>query len=88
MDDRVRVSAMWELERAAMQEGCKLVAGVDEAGRGPLAGPVCAAAVILPPDAYFEKLNDSKVLTEKQRQPPVRRNPQARAGLSRRAGFQ
>ena len=42
--------------------------GVDEAGRGPLAGPVCAAAVILPPDVRIEGLNDSKKLTEKKRE--------------------
>ena len=41
--------------------------GTDEAGRGPLAGPVYAAAVILPDDFYLEELNDSKQLTEKQR---------------------
>ena len=44
-----------------------LVCGVDEAGRGPLAGPVVAAAVILPPDARFDGLNDSKKLSEKTR---------------------
>ena len=42
--------------------------GVDEAGRGPLCGPVCAAAVILPPDAQIDGLNDSKKLTEKKRE--------------------
>ncbi len=45
-----------------------LVCGVDEAGRGPLAGPVCAAAVILPPALCFEGLDDSKKLTEKKRE--------------------
>ena len=45
-----------------------LVAGVDEAGRGPLAGPLVVAAVILPKDAYHEKLNDSKKLSEKKRE--------------------
>ena len=45
-----------------------LVVGFDEAGRGPLAGPVCAGAVILPPDFPTEILNDSKKLTEKQRE--------------------
>ena len=66
-DDVERVKKMWEIEHSLMQNGCKLIAGVDEAGRGPLAGPVCAAAVILPPDAYFEKINDSKKLTDKQK---------------------
>ncbi len=45
-----------------------LLCGVDEAGRGPFAGPVCAAAVILPPDVAIEGLNDSKKLTEKKRE--------------------
>lgn len=45
-----------------------LLCGVDEAGRGPFAGPVCAAAVILPPDFELEGLNDSKKLTEKKRE--------------------
>lgn len=66
-DDVERVKKMWEIEHSLMQNGCKLIAGVDEAGRGPLAGPVCAVAVILPPDAYFEKINDSKKLTDKQK---------------------
>ena len=46
----------------------QLVCGIDEAGRGPLAGPVCAAAVILDPDYTIEGLNDSKKLTEKKRE--------------------
>ncbi|MBQ3068882.1 MAG: ribonuclease HII [Clostridia bacterium] len=45
-----------------------MLCGVDEAGRGPFAGPVCAAAVILPPDAEIEGLNDSKKLSEKKRE--------------------
>lgn len=55
-------------ETAAMQKGKALVCGVDEAGRGPLAGPVCAAAVILPQDCFIEGLNDSKKLTERARE--------------------
>ncbi len=47
---------------------CSYLCGVDEAGRGPFAGPVCAAAVILPPDLEIEGLNDSKKLTEKKRE--------------------
>lgn len=55
-------------EREKRAEGFQVLAGVDEAGRGPLAGPVCAAAVILPPDAEIPGLNDSKKLTEKKRE--------------------
>lgn len=54
-------------ERTAREEGFSLVCGVDEAGRGPLAGPVFAAAVILPPDTLIEGVNDSKKLSEKKR---------------------
>ena len=49
-------------EDAAVSKGYRLVCGVDEAGRGPLMGPVCAAAVILPPHFEIEGLNDSKKL--------------------------
>jgi ribonuclease HII len=55
-------------ERALRARGIILVAGVDEAGRGPLAGPVVAAAVILPDDCTLESLNDSKKLTAKKRE--------------------
>ena len=55
-------------EKAANEKGHRFVCGVDEAGRGPLAGPVCAAAVILPDGLYIEGLNDSKKLTEKKRE--------------------
>ena len=58
---------LWYYEHAAREQGFELICGVDEAGRGPLAGPVCAAAVILPPDLEIEGLNDSKKLTEKKR---------------------
>jgi len=57
-----------ELEKAAKLSGFKYICGVDEAGRGPLAGPVCAAAVILPEDIEIEGLNDSKKLSEKKRE--------------------
>lgn len=57
-----------ELEKAATKSGFKYICGVDEAGRGPLAGPVCAAAVILPEDLEIEGLNDSKKLSEKKRE--------------------
>lgn len=55
-------------EEEAMQKGFRQICGVDEAGRGPLAGPVCAAAVILPPGKLIEGVNDSKKLTEKKRE--------------------
>ncbi|MFU0833116.1 MAG: Ribonuclease HII [Oscillospiraceae bacterium] len=55
-------------EDAARSDGCKMVCGIDEAGRGPLAGPVFAAAVILPEHEQIEGLNDSKKLTPKKRE--------------------
>ena len=55
-------------EKEANDKGFKLVCGVDEAGRGPLAGPVCAAAVILPENCEIEVLNDSKKISEKKRE--------------------
>ena len=58
----------YEYERAASLKGYKYICGIDEAGRGPLAGPVFAAAVILPLDCEIEGLNDSKKLTEKKRE--------------------
>ena len=58
---------MWEIEDSHFEKGVKLICGVDEAGRGPLAGPVCAAAVILPPHIDIPGLNDSKKLTDKKR---------------------
>lgn len=59
----------WYLhQKKAMESGYQLICGVDEAGRGPLAGPVCAAAVILPVDCEIEGLNDSKKLSEKRRE--------------------
>ena len=57
-----------EFDRAVRAEGYPLLCGVDEAGRGPLAGPVFAAAVILDPDAPIAGLNDSKQLSEKKRE--------------------
>lgn len=58
---------MWEIEDTYFSKGISFVCGVDEAGRGPLAGPVCAAAVILPPHIEIPGLNDSKKLTDKRR---------------------
>ncbi len=58
---------MWEIEHSLFDKGYKLVCGIDEAGRGPLAGPVCAAAVILPADLEIPALDDSKKLSDKRR---------------------
>jgi ribonuclease HII len=58
----------YSYEQAAFDSGFKYICGVDEAGRGPLAGPVCAAAVILPEGCEIEGLNDSKKLSEKKRE--------------------
>jgi ribonuclease HII len=57
----------WTLEEAARARGARRIAGVDEVGRGPLFGPVVAAAVILAPGFRFDGLTDSKKLTEKKR---------------------
>lgn len=57
-----------EFENSAHSKGYRYVCGVDEAGRGPLAGPVCAAAVILPENTVIEGVNDSKKLSEKKRE--------------------
>ena len=57
-----------EYEQNAELKGYKSICGVDEAGRGPLAGPVCAAAVILPSDTIIDGVNDSKKLSEKKRE--------------------
>ena len=59
---------MWEIEKILKGKGYSYIAGVDEAGRGPLAGPVYAAAVILPDDAELTGINDSKKLTPKKRE--------------------
>lgn len=58
---------MWEIEEGYYTRGLKVICGVDEAGRGPLAGPVCAAAVILPDHLELPGLTDSKKLTDKKR---------------------
>ena len=57
-----------EFEEQAHAEGFRIVCGIDEAGRGPLAGPVCAAAVVLPEGVVPEGVNDSKKLSEKKRE--------------------
>lgn len=58
---------MWEIEQAYFDKGIHMLCGVDEAGRGPLAGPVCAAAVILPANVEIPGLDDSKKLSDKRR---------------------
>lgn len=58
---------MWQIENKHYQSGIQYICGVDEAGRGPLAGPVCAAAVILPANIEIDGLNDSKKLSDKKR---------------------
>ena len=60
-------NTMWEIEDGCLIEGYQVICGVDEAGRGPLAGPVCAAAVILPRHIDIPGLNDSKKLSDKRR---------------------
>ena len=58
---------MWEIEQSWFDRGVEIICGVDEAGRGPLAGPVCAAAVILPRNIEIPGLDDSKKLSDKRR---------------------
>ncbi len=58
----------YSIENEYKAQGYNIICGIDEAGRGPLAGPVYAAAVILPPDCVIDGLNDSKKLTEKKRE--------------------
>ncbi|MBR2366051.1 MAG: ribonuclease HII [Oscillospiraceae bacterium] len=59
---------LWKIERSLFDTGVRTICGVDEAGRGPLAGPVCAAAVILPSGLVIDGLDDSKKLTEAKRE--------------------
>lgn len=59
---------MKNFDNSFLKDGVKFIAGVDEAGRGPLAGPVVAASVIFSPDTVIEGVNDSKKLSEKQRE--------------------
>lgn len=63
-----RLYAMYKLEHQLLAAGYRRIAGVDEAGRGPLAGPVVAAAAVIPPGTFIVHLNDSKKLTAKQRE--------------------
>ena len=66
--EKERVAGLYTYENECRARGHELVAGVDEVGRGPLAGPVVVAAVILPPNCFIEKINDSKKLSEKTRE--------------------
>ncbi len=66
-EEMARLIEMHAFEKAARKKGYKLVAGIDEAGRGPLMGPVVASAVILPNDCIIEGLDDSKKLSEQKR---------------------
>lgn len=67
-EEQKRLEEMKKIERELWREGISFVAGVDEVGRGPLAGPVVAASVILPEDFSIPHINDSKKLTAKQRE--------------------
>lgn len=62
------MSELWSIENELYDSGITVLCGVDEAGRGPLAGPVCAAACILPRGIEIKGLNDSKKLSEKKRE--------------------
>lgn len=66
--ERERLIKLSEYERNCYEKGYEHIAGIDEAGRGPLAGPVVAAAVILPKDCLIEGVNDSKKISEKKRE--------------------
>src|SRR4051812_25250601 len=68
IESLIRTEPDYSHELAAQARGCRIVAGVDEAGRGPLAGPVVVSAVVLDPHRIPSGLNDSKKLTEDQRE--------------------
>jgi ribonuclease HII len=72
-EEAERLERLKKFEYMAYNEGFQLIAGTDEVGRGPLAGPVAAAAVILPRDFYLEGVNDSKALSDKKRRELVER---------------
>lgn len=67
LEERARLQALSDYEQQAFQEGFQYIAGLDEVGRGPIAGPVMAAAVILPADFFLEGVDDSKKLTARKR---------------------
>jgi Ribonuclease HII len=66
-DEKLRIEKLKDYENRAYREGYQLIAGIDEVGRGPIAGPVVAAAVILPSDFFLPGVNDSKLVSEKKR---------------------
>lgn len=63
-----RLTEIKKIDQTVYDEGYKYVCGIDEAGRGPLAGPVVVAAVIMPKDSLIEGVNDSKKISEKKRE--------------------
>ena len=63
-----RLKALKEIEENLYEQGCNSICGIDEAGRGPLAGPVVVAAVIMPRNSMIEGVNDSKKVSEKKRE--------------------
>lgn len=66
--EELRLEKLKEIENELYNDGAKKICGIDEAGRGPLAGPVVVAAVILPKDSMIEGINDSKKVSEKKRE--------------------
>ena len=68
LDEEMRLEQMLRYEKELYQSGYQAIAGIDEVGRGPLAGPVVAAAVILPPECKIKGLNDSKKIPKKKHQ--------------------
>jgi ribonuclease HII len=65
--EKRRIQGLLKFEKAALKQGHQIIAGIDEAGRGPLAGPVVAAACIIPCDLLIHRVNDSKQLTPEVR---------------------
>lgn len=67
INEKERIKKLWKFENELFSQNYNLIAGIDEAGRGPLAGPVVAAAVILPKNELIWGINDSKKISEKRR---------------------
>ena len=83
--EKIRFEELKKLDDMYSVDGKKCIAGVDEVGRGPLAGPVCAAAVVLPYDFFLLGIDDSKKVSEKKREllaPEIKRKAVA-YGISR-----
>lgn len=66
--EQIRLQELKKIEEELYQKGFRKIAGIDEAGRGPLAGPVVVASVIMPKDSFIEGVNDSKKVSEKKRE--------------------